>query len=243
MLRSRFGLSITLAALIGVALSGGCSRPDRPHVRSEREAPPAMRFLALGDSYTIGESVGETGRWPAQLVIALHERGVAIEDAEIVARTGWTTDELAAGIRAAAPRGPFALVTLQIGVNNQYRGRPLEEYRAQLEDLLREAVGFAGDDPSHVIVLSIPDWGVTPYAAGRDRKKIAAEIDRFNAAALAETQRAGARWVDVTPASRLAARDSTLVAADGLHPSPRMYAAWVQAVMPVALEALGEPKE
>src|SRR5262245_24494294 len=206
MLRPRFGVSIALAALIGVVLSGVCSRRDRPHEQTPEEVPPAMKFLALGDSYTIGESVGEADRWPAQLVFALRENGVPIEDAEIVARTGWTTDELAAGIRTAAPRGRFALVTLQIGVNNQYRNRPLEEYRAQFADLLREAVGFAGGDSSHVIVLSIPDWGVTPYAAGRDRKQIAAEIDRFNAAALAETKRAGARWVDVTPASRLAAR-------------------------------------
>src|SRR5262249_37871876 len=119
----------------------------------------------------------------------------------------------------------------------QYRNRPLEEYRAQFADLLREAVGFAGGDSSHVIVLSIPDWGVTPYAAGRDRKQIAAEIDRFNAAALAETKRAGARWVDVTPASRLAARDSALIAEDGLHPSALMYAEWVRAALPVALQA------
>jgi len=200
-----------------------------------------MRYLALGDSYTIGESVPDLERWPTQLVHELREQGVAIEDAEIVARTGWTTDELAAGIKAATPSGRFALVSLLIGVNNQYRDRPLDEYRTQFVDLLHQAIGFAGGDSSHVVVLSIPDWGVTPYAAGRDRAKIGAEIDRFNAVNREETQRAGARYVDVTPVSRTAAHDSTLVAGDGLHPSARLYALWAKAALPAALEAVGSP--
>lgn len=197
------------------------------------------RFLALGDSYTIGESVSESERWPVQLAARLRELGVATREPEIIARTGWTAAELAAGIRAAAPRGPFALVTLLIGVNDQYRGHGLEEYRRELVALLDQAVRFAGGTPSRVVVLSIPDWGVTPFAAGRDRDRIAIEVDRFNRVASEEADRAGARYVDVTPSSRDAARDPALVAPDGLHPAGRMYAAWADLAIPAALEALG----
>ena len=197
------------------------------------------RFLALGDSYTIGESVPESERWPVQLAARLRERGITVREPEIVARTGWTAVELAEGIRSAAPRGPFALVTLLIGVNDQYRGHALEEYRRELVALLDQAVRFAGGTPSRVVVLSIPDWSVTPFAAGRDRDRIAAEIDRFNRVASEEADRAGVRYVDVTPSSRGAGRDPALVAPDGLHPAGRMYAAWADLAIPAALEALG----
>ncbi|MBI1798138.1 MAG: SGNH/GDSL hydrolase family protein [Candidatus Eisenbacteria bacterium] len=196
-----------------------------------------MRFLALGDSYTIGEGVPEAERWPVQLAVRLRERGAAIGAPEIIARTGWTTDELSAAIGTAAPGGRYALVTLMIGVNNQFRGRDLDEYRRQFQALLTQAVGFAGSEPSRVLVLSIPDWGVTPFAAGRDRGRIAADIDRFNAVALEETDSAGARYIDVTPISREAAHDSSLIAPDGLHPSGRMYARWVDVAMEPAMEA------
>jgi lysophospholipase L1-like esterase len=194
-----------------------------------------MRYLALGDSYTIGENVAEAERWPGQLVARLREQGIAITEPEIIAVTGWTTDELAAGIQRANPQRPYDLVTLLIGVNNQYRGRAPEEYRQQFATLLQQAIGFAGDEPARVIVLSIPDWGVTPYATGRDVAKIAAEIDTFNAINREEAEKAGAAYVDVTAVSREAAHDPTLIANDGLHPSGKMYAAWVELVLPVAL--------
>ena len=126
-----------------------------------------MRFLALGDSYTIGETVDSAGRFPVQLARALRARKLNVADPEIVARTGWTTDELAAGIEIAAPAGPYSLVSLLIGVNNQYRGRDAEKYRAEFKSLVARAVEFAAGKPSRVLVLSIPDWGVTPFAAGR----------------------------------------------------------------------------
>jgi lysophospholipase L1-like esterase len=199
---------------------------------------PSPRFLALGDSYTIGESVAVADRWPNQLALQLRKSGLDIANPEIIAKTGWTTDELSSAIDAAKPHGPYALVTLLIGVNNQYRGRDAEQYRKEFVALLRRAIAFAGDDPRRVVVVSIPDWGVTPFAAGRDRAKIGGEIDRFNAIAAEETKRAGARYADITPVSRHAAGDATLVAPDGLHPSAAMYAQWVTVISPQAEAAL-----
>ncbi len=206
-------------------------------------APPQPRYLALGDSYTIGESVGEADRWPVRLVALLRERGVAVGDAEIVARTGWTVRELSQGIDAAAPRGPYGLVTLLIGVNDQYRGGDPGAYRTDFVAMLRRAVSFAGGRPDHVVVLSIPDWSVTPFAegSGRDRSKIAVEIDRFNQINREETAKAGARYVDVTPISRRAATDRSLVAEDGLHPASAMYVEWARLALPAAAAALGAP--
>lgn len=198
----------------------------------------AARWLALGDSYTIGEGVAPGERWPAQVAAHLRARGIDVADPEIVATTGWTTDELDAGIDAARPRGPYALVSLLIGVNNQYRGRPVDEYREQLRALLQRAVGFAGGDPHRVVVVSIPDWGVAPFAEGRDRARIAREIDAFNAAASAIARQAGARWVDVTAASRAASGAPAQFAADGLHPSGRQYAGWAALALPDAAEVL-----
>jgi lysophospholipase L1-like esterase len=194
-------------------------------------------MLALGDSYTIGEAVLPEERWSARLTELLRARGVRMAEATIVARTGWTTDELSAGIDAAAPAGPFDLVTLLVGVNDQYRGRTTEEFRPGFQTLLARAIAFAGGRAERVIVLSIPDWGVTPFARDRDRAKIAAEIDAFNAVCRDESERAGAAFVDITPISRTAAGDVGLVAGDGLHPSGRMYGAWAQLVLPTALRA------
>jgi lysophospholipase L1-like esterase len=196
------------------------------------------RWLALGDSYTIGEGVAPEERWCAQTARMLRSGGLPLEDPQIVAVTGWTTDELEAGIAAAAPRGPFDLVTLLIGVNDQYRGRGVEAFVEGFRRLLAQAVGFAGGAPARVIVLSIPDWGVSPFAADRDRPAVAREIDAFNAAARAEATRLGAAWVDVTGASRAAGDAARAYAADGLHPSGAAYAEWAALVLPVARAAL-----
>jgi lysophospholipase L1-like esterase len=196
------------------------------------------RFLALGDSYTIGESVDTVNRWPELLAAELHIHGCAIEQPLIIARTGWTTDELDAAITQTNPVGPFALVTLLIGVNNQYRGRSAEEYRGEFRRLLLRAIDFAGGVSSRVIVISIPDWGVTPFAGGRDRVRIASEIDAFNAISKEEAGLHGTRYVDITPLSRKASAEQNLIAADGLHPSGVMYAGWVTCILPEALAAL-----
>jgi lysophospholipase L1-like esterase len=196
-----------------------------------------FRYLALGDSYTIGESVPEAERFPNQLAALLIEDGRTVE-ITIIARTGWTTDELWQGIQSETITPPYDLVSLLIGVNNQYRGRDIEEYRTDFAFLLGKAIEYAGGDVNRVIVFSIPDWGVTPFARGRDAQKIAAEIDAFNQVNLEEAQKAGAHYVDVTPVSRQAVSDPTLIAGDGLHPSGAMYAEWAKSALPLASDIL-----
>jgi len=222
-------------ALVGALVLGGCAHS--PHGGKAHDT--TVRYLALGDSYTIGEGAYARDRWPMQLAAMLREAGFKVEDPVIIAKTGWTTDELAEGI-AKRMHGSetFGLVTLLIGVNNQYRGREIDEYRQQFVSLLQVATHFAGGDASRVIVVSIPDWGVTPYAEHRDRARIASEIDRFNAVNQEETERAGARYVDVTEISRRHGSDPEYLMADGLHPSGRAYREWADAVMPEAEHAL-----
>jgi len=196
-------------------------------------------FLALGDSYTTGEGVAPGECWPVQLAARLRGEGVDIADPHIVATTGWTADELAAAMDTAAFTPPYALVTLLIGVNNQYRGRSLEEYRVQFRALLPCAIGLAGGHATHVIVVSIPDWGVTPFAMREscDGARIAHGIDAFNLIASAEAAKAGAHWSDVTSISRGAESRGQLVD-DGLHPSGAQYARWAEAILPVARKIL-----
>ena len=187
-----------------------------------------MNYLALGDSYTIGEGVAESGRWPMQMTRALRASGIQLDDPRIIATTGWTTDELSAAIDAAEPLGPFDFVTLAIGVNNQYRGRDVEEYRREFAALLDRAIGFADGRADRVMVLSIPDWGVTPFATahGRDPVQIAEQLDAYNAAAAQVCEQRGVAWVDVTGLSRMRGADPMMLAKDGLHPSQTMYALW-----------------
>jgi lysophospholipase L1-like esterase len=199
---------------------------------------PALRFLALGDSYTIGESVSAKNRWPNQLAKLLKAEGIQTE-VTVIARTGWTVDELWEGIQADPPDGTYDLVTLLIGVNDQYRGYPVDWYREKFRFILEKAVLYAGGHPDKVIVLSIPDWGFTPFAATKgDTEPISQQIDQFNAVNLQETKNVGAHYVDVTIISRMALDDFELITGDRLHPSGKMYAMWAEKVLPVALEAL-----
>lgn len=200
--------------------------------------PPMLRYLALGDSYTIGESVRPAERWPVQLAARLRAGGLAVAEPVIVARTGWTTAELAAGLDTAQPAGPFDLVSLLIGVNNQYRGQGVADYDAELAALLDRAIDLAGGAPGRVLVLSIPDWGVTPFATGRDRAAIAAEIDAFNAVNRAAAEARGVPYLDITPGSRRAAKVPALLAEDGLHPSGVLYAERAALAEPVVRAAL-----
>lgn len=205
-------------------------------------SPKIIRFLALGDSYTIGENVAESLRWPVQLAGRLEASPYEADvDLSIIARTGWTTNELWRAIQQNPPQGTYDLVSLLIGVNDQYRGGGAEQYRQDFRFLLGKAIGYAGGDPNRVIVLSIPDWGVTPFAQRdpRGAQRIGAEIDAFNAVNREEALAAGVRYVDVTPISRQAPADPGLIATDGLHPSGRMYASWVDLALPEALAALG----
>ena len=230
------GACWTMAALC-LLVAGCTSDPGQPSGKGEQIEE--ISILALGDSYTIGEGVGEGERWPVQLAAALREQGVPATEPTIIARTGWSSGELEAAIQREAPQGTYELVSLLIGVNDQYRGLDIEEYRSQFRALLQQAVDFAGDEAGRVIVLSIPDWGVTPFAAGRGRERIASEIDRFNEVNRQEAESLGTRYVDVTAISRRAAADGALIAGDGLHPSGQMYKAWVRLVLPEALAALG----
>jgi len=200
----------------------------------------SSRFLALGDSYTIGEGVAEEGRWPMQLARKLRADGIAIDDPLIVATTGWTTDELSAAMDLATFEPPYALVTLLIGVNNQYRGRELANYRDEFAALLARAIALAGARSDRVVVVSIPDWGVTRFAreSGRDTKEIAAAIDAFNMAAHAISIANDVAFVDVTAASRQAGDDETMLTDDGLHPSALQYERWTERILPVAKRAL-----
>ena len=226
-------------AIILLLLSGaGCSSEEK----AEMEIMPDISFsyLALGDSYTIGQGVGEAERYPVQLRESLQKSGIKTDSLLIIARTGWTTDELSPGIDATETHPPYDLVTLLIGVNNQYRGRDIEIYRDEFVELLNRAIGFAGNNRGRVVVLSIPDWGVTPFAAGRDREKIALEIDAFNDVNRQESENAGVAWLDVTEISRLAADRPELLAPDGLHPSGIMYRMWVDELYPIVWKILTE---
>jgi lysophospholipase L1-like esterase len=201
---------------------------------------PDHRFLALGDSYTIGEGVAAGDGWPAQLARRLRALGSAIGDPDVVARTGWTTDELAAAMDARTFVPPYALVTLLIGVNDQYRGGELADYAGGFARLLGRAIALAGGDARRVVVLSIPDWGVTRFARAqaRDAAQVAAAIDAFNAAAGRQVADAGAAFVDVTAISREAGDGDAMLVGDGLHPSAAQYALWADAAIPAARRAL-----
>ncbi len=200
---------------------------------------PKLRrgFLALGDSYTIGEGVAESERWPNQLAVALRNAGIDIDEPQIIATTGWTADELGLAIDAANPVGHHALVTLLIGVNNQYRGLLIDNFASHFLRLLRQAVAFAGGNHEHVIVVSIPDWGATVFGqnSGRDCDEIANEIDAFNAAAQSIANSNDVAFVDITDLTRTHREE---VVEDGLHPDAMQYARWVERLEPVARVAL-----
>ena len=199
-----------------------------------------LSYLALGDSYTIGEGVDAAGRWPVQLAAALRTAGIAIADPRIIATTGWTTDELWTAMDAAEPLGTSDFVSLLIGVNNQYRGRSVDDYVGEFHRLLRRAIALAGDRVDRVLVLSIPDWGVTPFAfaSGRDREAIAADLDAYNAAARDLCEAHGVAFVDITGISRDRGGTAEMLADDGLHPSASQYARWAGAALPVAMGLL-----
>ena len=203
--------------------------------RLPRHAAPPVKFLALGDSYTIGEGVEIAERWPLQLAERLRARGITMAEPQIIARSGWSTDELVAAIDADVEAGklypPYDLVSLQIGVNNQYRGREAADYAIEFGYLLGRAISFAGGESLQMFVLSIPDWGGTPFAraGGRDREHVAREIDKYNAQAAAVCRARGVSFVDITDLSRDPSLAEALVA-DGLHPSGEMYRRWVERV-------------
>lgn len=183
-------------------------------------------YLALGDSYTIGEQVATEDNFPHQVVRLLQQQQVVINSPEIIATTGWTTDELNTAIDIANISTQFDVVSLLIGVNNQYRGRDVINFKIEFENLLQRAIYFTGNMPQHVFVLSIPDWGVTPFAEGKDRNKIAAEIDAYNNVCENAAMHFGTHFIDITPSQRKDGGNDDFLAADKLHPSAKEYNKW-----------------
>lgn len=189
-----------------------------------------VRFLALGDSYTIGESVTADARWPVLLVDSLHHRGINASEPAIIATTGWRTDELKHAIDKAKIKGTYTLVSLLIGVNNFYQGKTVESYAPEFENLLKTAIKLADGKKDHVFVLSIPDYGYTPF--GQDKRaQITPGVDAFNLANRKITEGLGVRYFDITDISRKGLAEPDLVASDGLHPSGKMYARWVEVIL------------
>ena len=231
----------TVAWAICCALAlPGCAEAseDKRTKEGPATATTGARILALGDSYTIGESVPEDERWPVQLTRELAAQGIAAAPPEIIARTGWTTLDLATAVDRAEVSPPYDLVTLLIGVNDQYQGFALEAYPSRFSSLLERAIELAGGDRERVIVVSIPDYSVTPFGQARDPGRIQRELARVNAINREITQGAGVAHVDITEQSRLAASDATLIAPDGLHPSGKMYAEWSAMVLRLAAPRL-----
>lgn len=191
-------------------------------------------LLSLGDSYTIGESVTEKERFPNQVVDLLSKEKIHFTTPTIVAKTGWTTDELADAIQHSKLDKEYDFVTLLIGVNNQYRERNLNNYEKEFSALLQTAITFAGSKKEHVIVVSIPDWGVTPFVINDAKKRsgvqISKEVAVFNEVNKRIAEKEKVHYIDIYPASQDAKNDASLLAEDGLHPSGKMYADWAKKV-------------
>ena len=190
-------------------------------------------YLALGDSYTIGESVAIQDRFPNQVVKLLHDVNVTVAAPKIIATTGWTTRNLISSLDANPPQNNYSLVSLLIGVNNQYQGRSIDEYRTEFTLLLNRAIQYAANKKNRVFVISIPDYSVTPFAAGYDTARIAREIDAFNLVNKDVSTQLGVTWIDITGISREATTDPSLIAGDGLHPSGKQYKRWADLLAPL----------
>lgn len=218
---AKFFFMILLFSLC-ISLITSCNQMDQTN----------YSYLALGDSYTIGEAVTESERWPNQLVTKLKTDEVAVDKPRIIATTGWTTDELISAIEKESLDEVYDIVSLLIGVNNQYRGYAIEQYEREFDQLLSTAIGLAGGQEQNVFVLSIPDYGVTPFSEdkGLDPMKIARELDTYNSIAARICSERNVSFTSITEGSKLAKNDESLVASDGLHPSGKMYTEWVEAV-------------
>lgn len=241
----------SLLIAFSIFLSASCQEPT-PQLPEKPEQEPdpietsptdldSTTYLALGDSYTIGESVPQAERWPLQLADSLLEAGIATE-VTIIAKTGWTTAELQTGIEQAEIAGKtYDTVSLLIGVNNQFRGQALSRYKTEFRELLEASIAFAGGRADKVFVLSIPDYGVTPFAANRNPQQIATEIDSFNMAHQVICDEFSVQWFNITAISRDATSVPELIAEDNLHPSGEMYRRWVQSIITPVTELVQKP--
>ncbi len=189
-----------------------------------------QKYLALGDSYTIGESVAEKDRWPVQLANVLRQKGRSLGDPTIIATTGWRTDDLKNAMDKAHLKNEYDFVSLLIGVNNQYQGKPAAQYEIEFDGLLKDAIRLAKGRKDHVFVVSIPDYGYTPFGKPK-QAQITKELDHFNDINKRITEKAGVKYINITDISRLGLEQPDLVADDGLHPSGKMYRLWVERIV------------
>jgi lysophospholipase L1-like esterase len=240
-MKASFLILITLTTLIGCS-NKNTDMPTAVNQVSGSQttlAPGTYSYLALGDSYTIGESVSQSGSFPYQLQKQLGAAGFSVSAPKIIAVTGWTTANLINAIaQANIASQRYSFVTLLIGVNNQYQGLSQTTYRAEFVQLLNTAITLAGGDKLKVFVISIPDYSVTPFAASYDKVKISTEIDQFNAINKEESAKAGVNYTNITDISRQVSIDASLVAYDGLHPSEKMYGLWVGRLTPIVAAQL-----
>ncbi len=198
----------------------------------------AFTYLALGDSYTIGEQVPFAQNFPNQTVQLLRKTGMQLHAAEIIAKTAWTTGELHQAIEATHTFKNYDFVSLLIGVNNQYRGQTADEFETEFSTLVKKAIEFAGEKAQQVFVLSIPDWGVTPFAEGKDKAAIAQEIDDFNLVCGAAALEYGCHYINITMAQRMDGSNLNFLAPDLLHPSGKEYEKWAAKLAEAVLKAL-----
>ena len=221
--------------LFVILLVSSCNDKDAKTTPEEVTQP--LTYLALGDSYTIGESVPEEGRWPVQLVDSLQKRGVEINAAKIIAKTGWTTNDLLSAMEKQLDNEKYDLVSILIGVNNQYQGKSIENYKTDLDEIFSEAIAHSKTGKAGVFAVSIPDYGATPFGADR-AEEIAAEIEQFNAVFKEKADAYGVPFYNITPISKRASEDPGLVAEDGLHPSAKMYSLWVAEFIDEVIEKI-----
>lgn len=218
--------------LICIVLSGCSASSNKTTTTPEEPDTETARYsyLALGDSYTIGESVAETDRWPVQLAAQLRERGYAMAAPKIIARTGWTTEDLLRGMEDLQVQRDFDIVSILIGVNNQYQGKSITEYEEELRQIFRKAINHSKTLEKGVFAVSIPDYGYTPFGAAH-QEEISAEIDQFNAVFKKVAEDFDVDFYNITPISREAKNNPDLVADDNLHPSGLMYQKWVEQIL------------
>ncbi|MDZ7805706.1 MAG: SGNH/GDSL hydrolase family protein [Gracilimonas sp.] len=203
---------------------------------TESDISAPIRYLALGDSYTIGTGIEEDNNYPHQLTDSLTARGYTIDTTAVIATNGWTTTDLKNGINEVQPDSGYDLVSLLIGVNNQYQGLDIELYKTEFNELLDQAITFASGDTSKVMVISVPNYGVTPFGQSRNPVVIRQEIDIYNNLAKQFAADFGIPFINITEIFELAENDPTLIATDDLHPSAKMYAMWVEKILPTVIK-------
>ena len=228
--------SLCFCSLIVFSTLSACKKTTMDSIKIPVEPSNQKTYLALGDSYTIGESVGTNERFPVQTRALLLDSIPQIKTPQIIAQTGWTTADLISALQRENLPKNFDIVTLLIGVNNQYQRKSIDVYRNEFTTLLVKAIQFARENKNHVFVLSIPDYSVTPFAANMDKAKIAREIDEYNFISKEVCYQMGVTYLNITPISREAATNPALIAGDGLHPSGAQYARWSALLAPIIKE-------